>query len=169
MKKKLWIAIVIILLIAIFIIPIPSGLYKDGGTREYQALTYKIVKWNRLTGDNTYKKTKIYFFPDNFKSIDNLWSKEEDEAEHTFYATILEINGKSVLVEPIPGEEELYSADKISFSTENLEKIGANVGDMVGITYVGGIMESYPAQVRAVSWYSLKDSRLYGTIEESQD
>ena len=168
MKKKIWIPI-IILLLAVFIIPIPSGLYKDGGSREYRSLTYKIVKWNRLTGDDAYQKTKIYFFPDNFKSIDTLWSMEEDKVEHTFFATILEINGNSVLVEPIPGEEELYSADKISFDTENLANIGANAGDMVEITYIGGIMESYPAKVRAVSWYALKDSRLCGTIDESKN
>ena len=42
MKKKIWIPIVIVL-IAVLFIPIPSGVYKDGGTREYTALTYKIV------------------------------------------------------------------------------------------------------------------------------
>lgn len=61
MKKKIWIPIVIVL-IAVLFIPIPSGVYKDGGTREYTALTYKIVKWNRLTGDSTYDKLCVYLF-----------------------------------------------------------------------------------------------------------
>ena len=43
MKKKIWIPIVIALLLAILVVPIPTGVYKDGGTREYTALTYKIV------------------------------------------------------------------------------------------------------------------------------
>lgn len=47
MKKKVWIPIVIVVLLAILVIPIPTGVYKDGGTREYTALTYKVVDWNR--------------------------------------------------------------------------------------------------------------------------
>lgn len=152
MKKKIWIPIIIVVLFAILFLPIPSGTYKDGGTREYTALTYKIVDWNRLTGDSTYDKTKVYFFPHNFKSIDSLWSMEEDEVEHSFVATILEMNGSSVLVEPAPGEDELSSSDKISFGTKNLADIGAEVGSVVQVVYVGGIMESYPAQINAVSW-----------------
>lgn len=99
MKKKIWIPILIVAVIAILVIPIPTGTYKDGGTREYTSLTYKIVDWNRLTDDgSTYSATKVYFFPNNFRSIDNLWYKEEPKVEHTFIATILEINGTSVTV-----------------------------------------------------------------------
>lgn len=84
MKKKIWIPIVVFISLAILFIPIPTGVYKDGGTREYTALTYKIVDWNRLTGDSIYDKTKVYFFPYNFKSIDGLWYYEKDEIEHRF-------------------------------------------------------------------------------------
>ena len=87
MKKKIWIPIVILIFLAILFLPIPTGVYKDGGTREYTALTYKIVDWNRLTGDSIYDKTKVYFFPYNFKSIDGLWYYEKDEAEHSVGAT----------------------------------------------------------------------------------
>lgn len=83
MKKKIWIPIVIVL-IAVLFIPIPSGVCQDGGTIEYTALTYKIVKWNRLTGDSTYDKLRVYLFPNNFKSIDSLWTREKDKAEHSF-------------------------------------------------------------------------------------
>lgn len=83
MKKKIWIPIVIVL-IAVLFIPIPSGVYKDGGTREYTALTYKIVKWNRLTGDSTYDKLCVYLFPNNFRSIGSLWTREKDKVEHSF-------------------------------------------------------------------------------------
>ena len=76
MKKKVWIPIVIVVLLAILVIPIPTGVYKDGGTREYTALTYKVVDWNRLTDDgSTYSATKVYFFPNNFRSIDNYGTK----------------------------------------------------------------------------------------------
>lgn len=47
MKKKILIpVIVIVVLSAILFLPIPQGSYDDGGTRDYNALTYKIVRWN---------------------------------------------------------------------------------------------------------------------------
>ena len=39
MKKKIWICIAGVVLLAILFVPIPSGTYKDGGTRTYSALT----------------------------------------------------------------------------------------------------------------------------------
>lgn len=150
MKKKIWIPIVIaFVLIAVLAIPISSDVFNDGGTREYTSLTYKIVDWNRLTGEEIYDKTKVYFFPNNFKSLDDLCILEEENIEYSFLATILEINGNSVLVEPAVGEPELRSSDKISFGTEDLENIDVEVGSVVEITYTGKIMESYPAQIFA--------------------
>ena len=79
MKKKVWIWILAgVLLLAVLFTPIPSGVCKDGGSREYTALTYKIVDWNRLTGEAVYDETKLYLFPNNFKSIDALWEKEKE-------------------------------------------------------------------------------------------
>ena len=78
---------VVVLLLVLFV-PIPMGIYKDGGTRVYSALTYKIVKWNRLSAyqdengnwvDGTYSKTVIYWLPNNFKSIDELWEIEQNQ------------------------------------------------------------------------------------------
>jgi len=72
--------------------------------------------------------------------------------EANFNARILEMHENSVLVEPLNGENIRRSSDKISFSTKGLDDIGASVGDTVTVTYTGGVMESYPAQIRAVSW-----------------
>lgn len=75
MKRKIIIVALAIVLIACFI-PIPTGTYIDGGTKTYTAMTYKIVKWNvRIPPENTYKSIDIYWFPDNFKSIDELYNK----------------------------------------------------------------------------------------------
>ena len=49
MKKKVIIAIIVIILL-VLLIPIPSH-SRDGGTVEYRALTYKVSKVHRLTGD----------------------------------------------------------------------------------------------------------------------
>ena len=163
MKKKIWIPILVVVILAILFVPIPTGVYKDGGTREYTALTYKIVDWNRLTGDSTYDETKVYFFPNNFKSIDRLWCYEEDKIEedvrYSFNAKILDINNNIVIVEPLPNKANAGSSDKISFSTSNLSKIGVNIGDYVKVTYTGEIMTTYPAQINAIKWEKAKEIR----------
>lgn len=153
MKKKVFmITVVTVLLLAILFVPVPKSPYRDGGTREYSALAYKVVDWNRLTGDGVYDATKVYWFPENFKSTDDLWADEEQEVVHKFVATILELNSSSALVQPVEGEDELRSTDKIHLGVADLGDIGARVGSDVEIYYNGGIMESYPAQIRAVKW-----------------
>lgn len=159
MKKKVWIPIVAaVVLLAVLFVPIPQESYDDGGTREWTALTYKIVDWNRISNDGIYEKTRVYWGEDRNKSIDELWEMEWENIEHSFIATVLDVNGDSVLVEPVDGEEELNSSNQISFSAKDMD-IGAKVGDVVKVTYIGGIMESYPAQVNAVKWELSKDLR----------
>ena len=152
MKKTLLIILAAVLFLAILFVPIPQSAYEDGGTREYSALTYKIVRWNRLNSDGVYRATKVYWFPDNFKSVDELWAIEEQNVVHKFTATVLELDSTSALVQPVAEEEELLSADKISFSIAGFEDIGAEVGSDVEVYYTGGIMESYPAQINATKW-----------------
>ena len=151
-KKILFLILATVLLLAVLFVPIPKSPGRDGGTREYSALTYKIVDWNRLTTDGVYDATKFYWFPNNFKSIDELWTYEEQEVIHKFVATVIEINGNSVTVEPVIGEDELQSSDRISVNAASLGDIGAEIGSDVEIYYTGGIMESYPAQINATKW-----------------
>lgn len=160
MKKKLIIISIIVGVLAILFTPIPTGTYKDGGTTVYSALTYKIVNWNRFVNGEYYTNTSVYFFPDNFKSYDELWKLENvEEKQHSFKATVIEINGNSVMVEPLEGEVELKSSDRITFNTDDLEKLDLTLGSIVEITYNGEIMESYPAQIRANSWKIIEQSQ----------
>ena len=153
MKKKIWIPIVVaVVLLAVLFVPIPNGQMKDGGTKVYSALTYKIVDWNRLYNDGTYSATKVYFGADAWKSVDDLFAKEEPNIENVVRATVIEINGTSVLLEPLEGEWERKSGDRISINVADLENIGAEVGSVVEVTYKGTIMETYPAKVNAVRW-----------------
>ncbi len=78
MKKKIGIAVAAVLVIAtlVLVVPIPKGSYDDGGTREYEALTYKIIRWNRVTADGSYHKTRLYFGKDKHASIDDLFARE---------------------------------------------------------------------------------------------
>ena len=153
MKKKIWIPIVVaVVLLAVLFVPIPNGQMKDGGTKVYSALTYKIVDWNRLYNDGTYSATKVYFGADAWKSVDDLFAKEEPNIENVVRATVIEINGTSVLLEPLEGEWERKSGDRISINVADLENIGAEVDSVVEVTYKGTIMETYPAKVNAVRW-----------------
>lgn len=89
MKKRIGlIAVIVIVLLVLLVLcfPIPRGPYDDGGTRTYDALIYKVVHWNRFhttidengqdNGDPIYRKTSVFFFPNNLKSIDALWEME---------------------------------------------------------------------------------------------
>lgn len=153
MKKKIWIPIIVsVVLLAILFVPIPNGQMKDGGTRVYSALTYKIVDWNRLYNDGMYSATKVYFGADAWKSIDDLFAKEEPNIESVVRATVIEINGSSVLIEPLEGEWERMSGDRIDINVSEFEDIGAEVGSVVEVTYKGNIMESYPAKINAIGW-----------------
>lgn len=84
-KKVIAIAAAVAILLVLFL-PVPRGTCQDGGTRVYSALTYKIVVWNRLVSEagqdgrlaavSRYHKTSVFLFPDNFRSIDELWKIE---------------------------------------------------------------------------------------------
>ncbi len=85
MKKKYIVAIALIALALVLFLPIPRGTYDDGGTREYTALTYKIVAWRRIVSSydengqlspSIYENTSVYWFPDNMKNIGELWQME---------------------------------------------------------------------------------------------
>lgn len=72
--------------------------------------------------------------------------------KESFVGKILEIRENSVLVEPLEGEDIRRSADQITFGISELEALSVKVGDTVEVTYTGGVMESYPAQIIALSW-----------------
>lgn len=149
MNKKVWIPILAaVLLLAVLLVPWHFSKYDDGGTTVHRALAYQVVNWRcwDLTG------VKVYPFPHSFKSLGQLRELENAKMEHKFTARVLECSGAWVLVEPLEGEPERNSCDRISFSTGTLEDIGVKVGAEVEITYNGQILESYPAQIHPVSW-----------------
>lgn len=66
--------------------------------------------------------------------------------EHSFYGKVLEVSSSYLIVEPNEDEEERKSSDKFHIDLKN-DDITYEVGTNVKITYIGGINESYPAQV----------------------
>ena len=83
MKKKIIIVIsILVFIIALGFIPFPRGGIDDGGTSITTAFFYTIVKWRRFYYDpvtNEYKKYVkdcVYWFPDNRRSYEELWTLE---------------------------------------------------------------------------------------------
>lgn len=87
-KKTIAIVLTTVAIALVLFVPIPRGPYDDGGTREYVALTYRIVVWNSfiskydengtMVGVEKYSKTSVYRFPDNLKSLEELRQTELD-------------------------------------------------------------------------------------------
>ena len=72
MKKKIRTCIIIIILLILFF-PIPKGTLDDGGSKVYGALSYTAVKWVYINEDKSQDyRTMVYWFPDNFKNINEL-------------------------------------------------------------------------------------------------
>ena len=70
-----------------------------------------------------------------------------------FNAKVLEVNEKNILVEPLKGEIERNSANKIYVSTDVVSENPVpelKKGDKVRIIYNGEIMETYPAEISKV-------------------
>lgn len=127
--------------------PIPTGVVKDGGTRTYTALTYKIVDWNRITGEAVYDETKIYLFPNNFKSLDALWEQEKENVGTKLLATVEFFDETEVIVEAVS------NGAKYRMPRADLPDIGAQQGSVVEITYAGAVLYSDPAYISNVlSW-----------------
>lgn len=88
-------------------------------------------------------------------------ASEKSAETVTFQATVAELTGSGILVEPIEGSWELSSANL--FWIPNIENIDLHLGDTVEIEYDGEIMETDPAQLGKV--YSIKITK---ETEDSQ-
>ena len=151
MKRISIIVLVIGLLLAVLFVPIPNPKANTPhDNRQYTALTYKVVCWNTCGG--AFQKTAWYGFPDNFKSLDELWVKYVEPMVQTVTATVVEINEDTVVVQPIKEEEKLHSTDRLCFSKKHLARIDPAVGSDVDIDYIGDITETYPVRIQALRW-----------------
>ncbi len=95
MKKKV-IIVIIILTLLILLVPIPMHL-RDGGTVIYKALTYKISKVHRLTGntEKMYEDGTIIEIL-GLKLYDNvnnkIINKENDNMKASLDAVVVKVN-----------------------------------------------------------------------------
>ena len=70
---------------------------------------------------------------------------KDNNEEHHFEAKVIEVHDGYIIVEPNENEEERKSSDK--FHIDNKNNVKYKKGQILAITYVGGINESYPAQI----------------------
>ena len=166
MKKKIWIPIAaVVILLAVLFVPIPQGSYDDGGTREWIALTYKIVDWNKTSVDGIYEATRIYFGADRNKSIGELWKLEEERIGVHMTATVIHIDENTVLLESVEDGQQYIiqrkGPDAIQNNQQqNLEDIGAKEGSVVDVHYSGALLYTDPPTIASVkSWKISKNLR----------
>ena len=113
----------------------------DGGTLDYidKGIFVNHYHCNNNEKVTTWKGTKFVCPMD----------VENKDDEHSFYGKIVESHESYIIVEPNEDEEERKSSDKFLINLGKNNDAIYVVGSNVKITYVGGINESYPAQIGA--------------------
>lgn len=114
-RKKRIVIIVFAAALILLAFPFSHKIYKDGGTKVYTSLTYKIVDFNKLNGAGEfYNETKIYPFPINFMSDDFLMASANgtDIGEADGYNASLSNKLKGLIAGKIggssKGENDIY-------------------------------------------------------------
>lgn len=118
------------------------GVVEEKGEKEVtiQLALYSILEY--ATKDaKQYKTINVCSYPKDSEIVQEL---------PYFYGTIIESKDNNIIVEPREGENIRKSADKISIGLGEYSDVVYMVGTNVKITYDGTIMESYPAQVKAI-------------------
>lgn len=79
---------------------------------------------------------------------DSLYGESKTQSA-VFRAMVLEVyDGYGIQVQPLEGEDEARSSDRIDVALSGLEQVPQiQVGDTVEITYDGMIQETYPARI----------------------
>ena len=146
MKKKIIILAVILIILAmalVMFIPTRRCYYDDGGTCTYTAPTYQIVVWNTFVTtydengqlvNNRYHKTSVFWYPDNQKSIDELW--EIECATSKFYHDMMAEGGEPPMYEVAVDWSDFIKLDGIFYigdcrETEvSADRIGEKIGEV---------------------------------------
>lgn len=70
---------------------------------------------------------------------------------YAFYGKIIESKQNYIIVEPNEGEDIRKSSDKISIGLGKYNDAIYEVGTNVKVTYNGEVMDTYPAQIKAIN------------------
>ena len=137
----------------------------DGGSTDYidKGLFVNHYHCNNNEKVTTWKGTK-FACPMSEKNE----GKQEND-EHSFYGKIVESHETYIIVEPNEDEEERKSSDKFLINLGKNNDAIYVVGSNVKITYVGGINESYPAQIGTTNIEVVKDFDFYITKPQAHN
>lgn len=137
----------------------------DGGSTDYidKGLFVNHYHCNNNEKVTTWKGTK-FACPMSEKNE----GKQEND-EHSFYGKIVESHETYIIVEPNEDEEERKSSDKFRIDLGKNNDAIYVVGSNVKITYVGGINESYPAQIGTTNIEVVKDFDFYITKPQAHN
>ena len=158
MKKgiKIFLIIFVILVIAILVDTIQAKVFDN---RPLIKIT------ESYNGGNVYQKDNgifvyTYVFTNGEKVTVFRWEKYappeevsvdiEANKEKSFLGKIVESNESYIIVEPNENEEIRKSSDKISIGLGEYNDALYEIGTNVKITYDGDVMETYPAQIKAI-------------------
>lgn len=78
-KQAITATAVTVTVMALLFVPFSTIHYDDGGTEKTSAVAYTVMKWNRTQTwdgepvDEPGQRTRVYWFPHNFKSYEELW------------------------------------------------------------------------------------------------
>ena len=78
-KQAITATAVTVTVMALLFVPFSTIHYDDGGTEKTSAVAYTVMKWNRTRtwdGEPIHEpnqRTRVYWFPHNFKSYEEMW------------------------------------------------------------------------------------------------
>lgn len=141
MKKKIIIAAAAVLIAGGLFIPVPKT-YADG-TKTYNALAYKIVKWNRPFYKNLmFTETEVYRFPHSLKSIDKLWEGMIiDPAVSTVTGSVVKKSEDGIFIEVSESTGELNAGEIIEIPLEKGEMSDLVKRDRVKVEFVPSVSQ----------------------------
>lgn len=155
--------------------------YKDGETKEYYGLGYKVIDFHTLVGFDDIKIGTWFMDYDKFEeemkvyeiNFEEELQKNELEKGNVFNATIEKIreyNGMTtVLVKGLETNDINYRGEfdfsvdndtELSWREKNIELSNLKEGQNVSITSVGEVLERYPARLTKVTKVIVLDNEL---------
>ena len=155
MKTKIIIVAAAVLLIGLFV-PVPKT-YADG-TKSYNAVAYKIVKWNRPFYKNLmFTEKEVYKFPHSLNSVEKIWAGMAiDPAVSTLTGTVEHFEDGRVLVRSLSDDAEVFEAGMTVDITDYIQEEYAE-GETVAVEYVPSAYSKGPKVEKIVDVQRVKN------------
>ncbi len=164
---------------------VEAELYDDGGSALYRFPHFNVFKEYQVISDNLVDGSNGEYVEESLtiglRDMDiNEMYRLRDEllgnhsttgttavASVTVRMTVTElISDTMVAASPVAGSSLEQSSNLFHISLKNLQGDKPQVGDIIDISYAGGIQETYPAQFDTVLWVKVADATQTDTVKE---